>query len=102
MKIVNGQTLGLSLLSAEAAFAEFSAVNPSWFTISRFGIREGSANDVNDIRNGLILGAGITSAMAAALALVFGKNGYVPALIHATVGVGMALIYNQKLVSEGF
>lgn len=98
----NGETLGLTLLSAEAAFAEFSAVNPSFFTISRFGIREGTAADIQDIRNGLWIGAGITGVMALALALVFGRKGYVPAIVHAAVGGGMALLYNQTLASEGF
>ena len=92
------EQVGLVLLSLEAAWAEFAAWNPSFFTISKFSE---TPEDVEKIRQGLLAGVLTTGITGAGLFLVFGRRGIIPALAHVAVGGGMALFYNNVLEKKG-
>lgn len=90
----NGETLGLSILSAEAGFGIWSALNPSMFTIAHFAE---SDTDIKNIREGMLTSLGIMGATAGGIYMAFGKRGLIPALSHVAVGLGLFGLYGFKI-----
>ena len=96
--LINGQTIGLTILGAEAAFSEWSALNPSLFTIGKFSLREGSLEeDINDIRQGMLASLGLIGAMSIGIYLAFGKKGLIPAAAHFGTGLALTALYGFKI-----
>lgn len=93
----NGEKeMGVALLGSTAAFGIWSSCNPSYFTINRFGVREGNKDDAKDIRFGMLVGLVLTGLTAGAIWALYGDKGKMPAAV--TAGTGLALYGSYEYI----
>ncbi len=62
--------VALWMLAIGNAFAIWSAFNPSFFTLRKFVQREGTPQDIEDARTGMLAAAAVIAGMFAALLIL--------------------------------
>lgn len=72
--MTRAQKLGLALMFLGFAFNVWSGLMPSWMTTKKFGLREGTAEDRRDLKQGATIAAVVIVSVGVGMVLVFRKS----------------------------